>query len=61
MLTIKSPIKLRCRYQMETMHKDLAEKIMGNYTLLNDYVRKEELLYVTTQAPEVYFAEGKVY
>lgn len=58
MLTIKSPIKLRCRFPIETMHRDLSEKIMGNYTLLNDYVRKEELLYVTTQAPEVYFAEG---
>ncbi|MBQ3546035.1 MAG: hypothetical protein IJA34_13800 [Lachnospiraceae bacterium] len=58
MLTIKPPIQLRCRFPMETVHNDLSEKIMGNYTLMNNFIRKEELLYVTTQAPEVYFAEG---
>lgn len=58
MLTIKPPIQLRCRFPMEAVHNDLAEKIMGNYTLMNNFIRKEELLYVTTQAPEVYFAEG---
>ena len=58
MLTIKPPIKLKCRNSLETVHKDLSEKIIGNYTLMNNFIRKEELLYVTTQAPEVYFAEG---
>lgn len=58
MLTVKPPIKLRCRFPLETVHKDLSEKIIGNYSLMNNFIRKEELLYVTTQAPEVYFAEG---
>lgn len=58
MLTIKPPIKLRCQFPLETVHKDLSEKIVGNYSLMNNFIRKEELLYVTTQAPEVYFAEG---
>ena len=58
MLTIKPPIKLRGRFSMGTVNKDLSEKIMGNYTLMNNFIRKEELLYVTTQTPEVYFAEG---
>ena len=58
MLTIKPPIELKCRNSLETVHKDLSEKIIGNYTLMNNFIRKEELLYVTTQAPEVYFAEG---
>lgn len=43
---------------MVTMHSDLSEKISANYSLMNSRIRKEELLYVTTQTPEVYFAEG---
>lgn len=58
MLTIKSPIQIRCKAPMETIHRDFSEKIIGNYTIMNSRLRKEELLYVTTQAPEVYFAEG---
>lgn len=58
MLTIKSPIQIRCKSPMETIHRDFSEKIIGNYTIMNSRLRKEELLYVTTQAPEVYFAEG---
>ncbi len=58
MLKIKSPIQIRCKAPMETMHRDFSEKIIGNYTIINSRMRKEELLYITTQAPEVYFAEG---
>lgn len=58
MLKIKSPIKLKCQTSMVTMHSDLSEKISANYSLMNNRIRKEELLYVTTQTPEVYFAEG---
>lgn len=58
MLTIKSPIQLRCRIPIGTVHQDFSERISANYTILNSRLRKEELLYITTQAPEVYFAEG---
>ena len=58
MLTIKSPIQLKCQVPMETLHKDFNQRIIGNYTILNSRLRKEELLYITTQTPEVYFAEG---
>ena len=58
MLKIKAPLKLKCDYSIEKFREDFSQRITGNYTLMNNYIRREELLYVTTQAPEVYFAEG---
>ena len=58
MLTIKPPISLRTQKRLSTIHQDMNEKIIGNYSLMNDSIRREELLYLTTSTPDIYFAEG---
>lgn len=58
MLTIKPPISLKTQKRLSTIHQDMNEKIIGNYSLMNDSIRREELLYLTTSTPDIYFAEG---
>lgn len=58
MLTIKPPIKLRCQTELTAIHQDMDEKIRSNYSLMNESIRREELLYLTTSTPDMYFSEG---
>lgn len=60
MLTIHSPLKLRCQEHMETMPHDLEEKIRGNYSLMSAKLHREDLIHLTAATPEVYFAGGEV-
>lgn len=58
MLTIKPPISLHCQTELTALHPDMEEKIRSNYSLMNDSIRREELLYLTTSSPDMYFSEG---
>lgn len=57
MLTINPPLTLVCSQNRMKLHEDLNEKILGNYQQMSESVRREELLFLTTQPPEVYFQE----
>lgn len=43
---------------MQGIRQDMAEKMQANYGLMNVKIRKEELLHITSQPAEIYFAEG---
>lgn len=58
MLTIRGPISLKTTQPIHTIREDLAMKIQANYGLMQAPLRKEELLHITAEPPEVYFAEG---
>ena len=58
MLTIRKPIELRVQQPMQAIRADLAERLTANYELMRMPIRKEELLHITSEPPEVYFAEG---
>ena len=58
MLTIRKPIELRTQKPIQGLREDMAERMQANYGLMNMSIRKEELLHVTSEPPEVYFAEG---
>lgn len=40
------------------LRQDMAERMQANYGLMNMPIRKEEMLHVTSEPAEVYFAEG---
>lgn len=58
MLTIRKPIELRVQQPIQAIRADLAERLTANYELMRMPIRKEELLHITSEPPEVYFAEG---
>ncbi len=58
MLTINPPLTLVCSQNRMKLHEDLNEKILGNYQQMSESVRREELLFLTSQPPEIYFQEG---
>lgn len=58
MLTVKPPISLKCNRPMRGIHTDLNEKILATYSMMSENIRREELLYLTTATPDIYFAEG---
>ncbi len=58
MLTIRKPIELKIQQPIQTIHEDMAERLTANYELMRMPIRKEELLHITSQPPEIYFAEG---
>lgn len=60
MLTMRPPIRVRFQTPIDTVHRDMEERIRGNYSLLTDRIRKEELLHVTASSPEFYFEQGGV-
>lgn len=59
MLTIREPIKLKCGRPMHVMHQDMGERMQANYGLMNLSIRKEELLHLTSQPAEIYFADSE--
>lgn len=59
MLTIREPIKLKTGRPIQGIHHDMAERMQANYGLMNLSVRKEELLHITSQPPEIYFADSE--
>ncbi len=58
MLTIREPISLKIHKPMQSVREDMAEKMKANYGIMNTLIRKEELLHITSEPPEIYFAEG---
>ncbi len=58
MLTIRKPIALRTQNPIQSIRQDMAERIQANYGLMKLPIRKEELLHITAEPPEIYFAEG---
>ena len=58
MLTIRKPIGLKTQRPIQTVREDMAARIQANYGLMQSPIRKGELLHITTEPPEVYFAEG---
>lgn len=59
MLTIREPIKLKTGRPIQGIRQDMAEKMTANYGLMNLSIRKEELLHITSQPPEIYFADSE--
>lgn len=59
MLTIREPIKLKTGRPMQGIHQDMAERMQANYSLMNLSIRKEELLHITSQPAEIYFADSE--
>ncbi|MBR2950544.1 MAG: hypothetical protein IKC46_11865 [Lachnospiraceae bacterium] len=58
MLTIREPIALKIQRPLQSIRQDMAERMQANYGLMRLPIRKEELLHITSEPPEVYFAEG---
>ncbi|MBQ3616012.1 MAG: hypothetical protein II993_08475, partial [Anaerotignum sp.] len=58
MLTIREPISLKTQRPVQSIRTDMAERMQANYGLMRLPIRKEELLHITSEPPEVYFAEG---
>ena len=58
MLTIREPISLKTQRPAQSIRTDMAERMQANYGLMRLPIRKEELLHITSEPPEVYFAEG---
>lgn len=58
MLTIRKPLELKIQSPMLGLRQDMADRMQANYGLMNMPIRKEELLHVTSETPEIYFAEG---
>lgn len=58
MLTIREPISLRSQRPIQSIRQDMAERLQANYGMMKMPIRKEELLHITSEPPEVYFAEG---
>lgn len=58
MLTIREPITLKTQRPIQSIRQDMAERMQANYGLMRLPIRKEELLHITSEPPEVYFAEG---
>ena len=59
MLTIKEPITLKTVRPMQGIRHDMTERMQANYGLMNLSIRKEELLHITSQPAEVYFADSE--
>lgn len=59
MLTIREPIRLKTGRPMQGIRQDMAEKIQANYSLMKLAIRKEELLHITSQPAEIYFADSE--
>lgn len=59
MLTIREPIKLKTGRPIQGIRQDMAERMTANYGLMNLSIRKEELLHITSQPPEIYFADSE--
>lgn len=58
MLTIREPMALQTQRPIQSIRQDMAERLQANYGLMRLPIRKEELLHITAEPPEVYFAEG---
>lgn len=59
MLTIREPISLKTQRPIQSIRQDMAERMQANYGLMRLPIRKEELLHITSEPPEIYFAEGE--
>ena len=44
---------------MQGIRPDMAERMQANYGLMNLSIRKEELLHITSQPAEIYFADSE--
>ena len=53
MLMMRPPIKVQFHKPIDTVYRDMEERIRGNYSLLQGMIRKEELLHVTASSPEI--------
>ena len=60
MLIVKAPIELKCRSDMIPSYEAFAQRIAGNYRLLQTPIDGEDLLHAVTEPPEIYLAEGSV-
>ena len=59
MLTIREPIQLKTSRPLQGIRQDMAARIEANYGLMNLAIRKEELLHITSQPAEIYFADSE--
>lgn len=59
MLTIREPIRLKTGRPIQGIRQDIAARIEANYGLMNLAIRKEELLHITSQPAEIYFADSE--
>ena len=59
MLTIREPIRLKTGRPIQGIRQDMAARIEANYGLMNLAIRKEELLHITSQPAEIYFADSE--
>ena len=59
MLTIREPITLKTGRPIQGIRQDMAERMAANYGLMNLSIRKEELLHITSQPAEIYFADSE--
>jgi len=59
MLTIREPIRLKTGRPIQGIRQDMTERIQANYSLMKLAIRKEELLHITSQPAEIYFADSE--
>lgn len=58
MLTMGKPIQLNTARPMETIGDDFANRIIGNYGMMQEKMTSTELLHFIASPPEVYMGEG---
>jgi len=58
MLTIREPISLKVQKPVQSIRQDMAKRMQANYGIMQMPIRKEEMMHITTEPPEVYFSEG---
>ena len=58
-MTIREPITLKTGRPIQGIRQDMAERMAANYGLMNLSIRKEELLHITSQPAEIYFADNE--
>ncbi len=61
MLTIREPISLHIQRPIQKIQQDLSERMQANYGLMSLPIRREELLHITSEPPEVYFGESNTF
>ncbi len=58
MLTMGQPIQLKTRKPMETLGNDFAERIAGNYQMLEEQMTPSDMLHFISAPPELYTEEA---
>ena len=61
MLTLREPIQMVLSRPFHTLPHSFENRIMGNYRMLDCHITAQELLYLTSAPPELYYSENNLF